>query len=138
MILFVDDERFFVNGYVEALMDAGFEVEFQKSVVEAMRFFKEHESEITLVITDVMMPPRGAFDADEGPDSDLETGFAVYDWFRKRAPDLPIVVLTNNKAPHVDRKFQGEKNCWLYRKGPPWSPFKLAQQIKSIVTPAEG
>jgi CheY-like chemotaxis protein len=137
MILFVDDEPFFVDTYVTALTDGGYEVSLQKKVGAAMKIFEGPDAHIELVITDVMMTAGTAFAPEEAPQSDLTTGFAFYDWIRRRAPKLPVVILTNKTSPDVDEKFGSEENCWVFRKGPRCSPSKLVQHVNEVLETAK-
>jgi len=133
LILFLDDEPFFVDGYKLALEAAGFQVSLQRKVDEAIRLIERENSDVTLVITDIMMPSRGMFSDGEAPESDLTTGFAFYDRIRRRSPHLPVIILTNKSKPDVDQKFAREANCCVFRKGPRCPPLKLVQQAKEML-----
>ena len=133
MILFVDDEPFFVDAYYESLKEEGFDVLLEKRLKTAMKVFRERRDDITLVITDIMMPPGGAFETADKPDLDLTTGFAFYDWIRKESPTIPVIVLTNNTMPEVDQKFGAEPNCVVFRKGPYCPSGKLIQQVRDML-----
>lgn len=132
MILFVDDEPFFVDAYKEELEADGYKVSIVKSIAIAMKRLEENPREIDLVILDVMMthpkPPR----EDSTGEADLTAGFWFYDWIRERLPGLPVIVLTNKTTSDVDRKFSSEENCALFRKGPQCPAFALVAQVRSM------
>ena len=129
MILFVDDEPFYVRSYVEELRESGFEVVHQDEIAEAIKFCEAHLSRIAVVITDIMLVSRGVFHVDT--ESDLRTGFAFYDWIRQRAPFLPIMILTNVASPDVDQKVSTDPNCTVFRKSE-CLPDELAAHVRKI------
>lgn len=57
MILFWEDEKMFNLSYLEALEEAGYNVDFEKSILGGLEFFKQHLEEIELVILDIMFSP---------------------------------------------------------------------------------
>ena len=130
MILFVDDEPYYVRSYIEELSESGFEVVHREGVGAAMKFCEDHFPEIAIVITDVMMVPSGRFHGDTA--YGLRTGFAFYDWIRQRAPNLPIMILTNVDSPDVDQKISTDPNCRVFRKSE-CLPSELATYVRQIV-----
>ena len=129
MILFVDDEPFYVDSYVDDLKDAGFDVLSQKRIAAAMKAFEEQQAQVDLIIIDIIMPSDGVVDDTQG---DLRTGFAFFDWVRHRSPNLPVIVLTNASASDVDQKFVAQPRCRLVRKDQ-CLPFELVQHVQELL-----
>lgn len=127
MILFVDDDPYYIHSYLDELIDSGFELTHQSKVAAAMRLLEDRSVPISLVITDIMMASGGVFKDDTT--FDLRTGFAFYDWIRQRAPRLPIIVLTNVGSPDVDEKFADDQQCIVLRKSQ-CLPFELVDHVK--------
>lgn len=132
MILFVDDEPFYVKSYVETLVEEKFDVVVEK-LVPAIKIFEQRKNEIELVIADIMMASSGVFTNEDVQNSDLTTGFCFFDWLRQRSPDLPIIILTNKNTQDVDKKFESEANCQVFRKGPSCPTSFLVQQIREML-----
>lgn len=59
MILFLDDERMFIESYVEALEEAGYAVRLERNIARALEFFEAHTEDVDLVILDIMFPILG-------------------------------------------------------------------------------
>lgn len=138
MILFVDDEPFFVDAYREALISAGYEVSMQKTLQAAMTLFQQEQSKVDLVISDVMLSSNGALNSSSSAEEDLLGGMALHDWLRKRSCTLPIIILTNKTTPDVDRRISTERHSWLFRKGPRCQPSQLVREIDHILNRKTG
>lgn len=132
MILFVDDEPFYISSYKEALEANDFQVSVHRKIGSAMNLFRQEKDRIELVITDIMMPSGETFKGEEQADSDLTSGFAFVDWLRKESVNTPVIVLTNNTTQDVDRKFAGDGNCFVYRKARFLTP-QLVQKVREIL-----
>jgi DNA-binding response OmpR family regulator len=131
MILFVDDELRYVDSYAEELKMEGFELSPHESVDSAVRFFDQSRDQVELLILDIMMPPGTVF-KDVDTEGGLRTGLAFYRHVRERAAKLPVFILTNVSDPAVDERFQGEDNCWFFRKDQ-CLPFELAEHVKKLL-----
>ncbi|MCX6250482.1 MAG: response regulator [Bacteroidetes bacterium] len=93
-ILFIDDEPHLLNEYILALEEAGYSVEFQKDVEEAMRFFLRHHESFDGVILDVMMPAPAIL-GDRATEYGLRTGLTVLSRIREESPQMPVMLFTN-------------------------------------------
>lgn len=131
MILFIDDERRYMATYVEELKDADYDVEVHTNVDKAYAFFQERADEVELIILDIMMSPGTTF-RDEDTEKGLRTGVPFYERVRERAPDLPVIILTNASDADLIEKFSGEDQCW-YRQKKDFMPFEIAQEVKRIL-----
>lgn len=132
MILFVDDEKRYMNSYVEELKLSGYEVSFQGDVDSALRFFEENLNRINLLILDIMMPPGSSF-KEVDTQLGLRTGIHFYERIREKAPNLPVMILTNVSDPRVEERFRKENKCWFLRKED-YFPFELAEEVKKVLT----
>ncbi len=134
MILFVDDEKREVESYVRELQLSGFHVCFQNDVDSALRYFRENAENISILVLDLMMPAGSAF-AKEDTDMGLRTGVRFYDSVRARAPDLPVIVLTNVSDESVARRFSAEHQCRFLRKED-YLPFEVVEEIRLLLNPS--
>lgn len=131
MIMFVDDEPFFIDSYVESLRASGFDIEVFKRISAAQAYFEQHESEVRLIVTDLLMPSRGAFEeSEEDALGDTDTGMLFVKWIRNRGSSTPIIILTNKTAPDIDVWSATQKACKVLHKGPQCSPFRLEAIIR--------
>jgi two-component system cell cycle sensor histidine kinase/response regulator CckA len=81
-ILVVDDDRNIRRLVEVVLEDAGYSVVVAADGIEGVSVFKQHQPEIALLITDVMMPNMNGFDL---ADSVLELD-----------SDLPVIFMSGN------------------------------------------
>jgi CheY-like chemotaxis protein len=130
MILFVDDERRFMNSYKLELEYVGYKVSFKKNVDDALAFLKTHPGAIELLILDIMMPPGHDFQH-ESTNSGLRTGVRFYERIRALFPTLPVIIFTNVSDEQVEEKFQAESYCRFLRKED-YLPFELAEEVRKI------
>lgn len=131
MILFIDDEKRYSTIYVEAIEDEGHVVEFQKDVDEAWGFFDANADDIDLIVLDIMMSPGSTF-GDEDTEGGLRTGLFFYERVREKAPDLPVVILTNASDEELIDRFRGEVRCW-FRQKKNYLPFEIAREVRRIL-----
>jgi DNA-binding response OmpR family regulator len=132
MILFVDDERRYMTAYVEELEAAGYHVSIKTTIDAAHDYFEEHLPEIKLLILDIMMSPGKTFQ-DEDTHEGLRTGVNFYERVRDRAPDLPVIILTNADDEELIDRFDAEENC-RYRQKEKYMPVEIAQEVKEILS----
>lgn len=130
MILFVDDERRHISSYVSELEELGYRVVCENSVDQALQFLNNNRSNLKLIILDIMMPPGRSFkkmDTDEG----RRTGVYFFEQVKERAPELPVIVLTNVSDDDVLDRLRDEENCWYFQKKD-YLPYEIAQEVKRI------
>ena len=131
MILFIDDEKREMDSYVKELGFSGYKVSFQNDADDALRFFEGNLSRLDLLILDIMMPPGSSF-KDVDTDLGLRTGVRFYERIREKAPDLPVMILTNVSDERVADRFRRENKCWLLRKEE-YLPFEFAEEVKKVL-----
>ena len=131
MILIVDDEERYMEGYLEELQQTGHAYSFQTNVDAALKFFKENLDQIRLLILDIMMPPGNSFGHEE-TQMGLITGTFFYEEVRRIAPDLPIIILTNVADEKPLASIIEQENCWFYQK-PRVLPFELVEIIEALL-----
>lgn len=127
MILFIDDEEYYVRAYIDELTDARHEVLFRNRVDDAVNWYKDHSHEVDVIIVDIMMPPGRTFGSSDRSGG-LRTGFLLYEWFRQRDARVPIIVLTNVE---VGEQFASDGRCWFFRKEN-CLPFELLAAVEHI------
>lgn len=131
MILFIDDERRYSTIYVEAIREEGYAVEYHKNVDEAWEFFDANADDIELLVLDIMMPPGSTFSG-EDTEKGLRTGLFFYERVREKAPDLPVIILTNASSEDVNDRFIVEELCW-FRQKKNFLPFEIARDVRRIL-----
>lgn len=131
MILFVDDERRYVDDYVEELRLSGFTVEYRKTVDAAHKFLLENLAQIDLLVLDIMMPP-GELLQEAQTNHGLRTGERFYELARQLAPGLPVIILTNVIDEQVKERFEQEPSCWFIGKEDCF-PFELVEEVIRIL-----
>jgi CheY-like chemotaxis protein len=121
-----------MDSHVQELRLSGYKVSLLQNVDEALVFFEVNLSNIYLVILDIMMPFGSTF-KDDDTKHGLRTGLLVYDRIRKKAPNMPVIILTNVTDEKVVERFRKENKCWFLRKEENL-PFELVQEIRRILS----
>ena len=131
MILFIDNEEARTRPWVDALREAGFEVEFLTSADAARQTLDAADPPPLCVVLDLMIPADG-----EVPDRETSYGTRTGLWllqrFRERNSQVPVVMLTNVDDPSVedavrdlDAVYQRKRDC---------GPAKLVELIRSLTS----
>jgi CheY-like chemotaxis protein len=132
MILFVDDEKQYVENVISEMESLGLRVRFCPTVDEALQAL-EAPTDIEAIILDVMMPHGQSFTASE-TDDNMITGLRFLARIRQDGVGVPVVLLTNlesGRAP-VDEFAQKYAPCVVIRKRDKWS-FEIAESIRDLV-----
>jgi CheY-like chemotaxis protein len=100
MILFIDDEPLFNQSYVDALIDANYNVHFERDINKAIELFRKRKNEIQLVIIDVMMDIPEILPKDfnvKNAESGLKTGVEILRLLSEipNSKYIPKIFLTN-------------------------------------------
>lgn len=133
MIVFVDDERRFMDSYLLELQFSGYSVRFESDVDSAWTFFLENMDRIDLLILDVAMPPGHTF-RDEETEGGLRTGVKFYQRVRERTSEHKVLILTNFADGELsDSLMKQDTKCWLFEKES-LLPFELADEVKRILS----
>lgn len=131
MILFVDDEKLQMEGFVIELELSGYEVEFKRYVDEAWDCLVSNRQAVDLLILDIMLPAGKKFNNEENHKG-LRTGVWFFDEVRAHFADLPVIIFTNVSDLRVAKKFEKEENCKFFSK-PNLSEEQLVVEIKSLL-----
>jgi len=129
MIVFLDDEKGFVESYVDELEFQGHHIRHVTKVDDAMDLLKKSIEDIELLILDIMMPPGQTF-RDVNTIAGLETGIHVYKSIRSLSPDLPIIVFTNM---HDHAAVFEEDQATRFLKKQDYFPHELADEVDSFM-----
>ncbi len=133
MILFVDDEKQYVENVISEMELLDLVVRFCSSVDEALQVLSEHGTKVEVIILDVMMPHGASFTASETEDN-MQTGLQFLARIRSSGIGVHVVLLTNlepGRAP-VDEYALRYPPCTVIRKRDKWS-FEIAQSIRELV-----
>lgn len=86
-ILFIDDDRQWLQAYQGLLEDEGYDVVTATNAFDAV-FAAETLTDLNMFLTDLSLPPE------DGAKPDGEVGLALLDSLRNKRPDVPIIVLS--------------------------------------------
>ena len=139
-ILYVDDEPWFVEALVDALIDNGYIVEKAITGTEAIAMLSREDFLPNLVILDVIMPM-----GDELVDTNggRRTGLKVHEKIRKQLRlRIPIIFLTVVDDPKAEREIEElEKSYGLGTFAiliKPVLPSELLEKATSMLEPQQG
>jgi signal transduction histidine kinase len=117
-ILVVDDEQMVRDLTVSFLEMYGYRVKQAESGAEVIRRWDEFDSEVELVLTDLIMP-EGVSGRDLGS------------WLSKHKPDLKVIYCSGFSRPHLTRKFKlREDNRFLAK---PYSSGHLLSLVREVL-----
>jgi two-component system OmpR family response regulator len=117
-ILVVEDERHLAMGIQFNLENEGYRVTTAASGVEALRILDEQESEVDLIILDIMLPGM--------------SGYAVCEALRQRGSDVPILILSaRTLAEDRTRGFDVGANQYLTK---PFDLDELLSRVRNLLT----
>lgn len=115
-ILLVDDEEMIVR-LGRAILEAhGHRVLEARDGVEALEVFARHQSEIDLVVLDMMMPRKG--------------GRETLEELQRLAPELPVVLASGYAPVGPDEPLALGAKAYLQK---PYRPTDLAQTIRRVL-----
>lgn len=95
-ILFIEDEAFLLQGFIDALEDRQHKVEIAKDGEDALDKLNNKDNKYDLLILDIMLP-RGIGQAKSFVSEDVKTremGLEVLRQLRKEDKKVPVIVLT--------------------------------------------
>ncbi len=117
LLLLIDDDRTLGRLLGEVLESAGYRVERASSGSAALAFFEKHRSEVTAVVTDVVMPEMG------GPE--------LVRRLRAQTPDLPVLYLSGYARENPDEdEDPATRGAFLMK---PFSPSALVDRVAEVV-----
>ncbi len=114
-VLFIDDDLYAVQIFVEVLLDAGYAVSQASSPDEALDLAREERFDA--VVIDIMMPPGSVFTAIETAGG-YKTGIALARAIRELQPDTKLLALTSSTDPEVHEWFSSEGSAILRKPVP--------------------
>jgi len=113
MILFVDDEKTVRTVGQRMLEMKGFDVITAKDGSEAVRLFREHHSEIRLIILDLTMPKMD--------------GRETYQELRGISRDVPVILSSGYSEQEIEKHFDDGEIAGFLQK-----PYKLDTIIREV------
>jgi CheY-like chemotaxis protein len=133
MILFVDDEKQYIENVISELEGLGLDVKFCSDVDAALALILDDTQPIEAILLDVMMPHGTNFPAQE-TDYNRITGLRLLEKVRACGVKAPVILLTNlepGRAP-VDETAKKFPPCEVIRKRDKWS-FEIAESIRDVL-----
>jgi len=133
MILFVDNEKEYVENVISEAESLGLEVRFCGDVDEALAVLSSAGASIEAIVLDVMMPHGASFSGSDTGDN-MVTGLKLLTRIREKGVAVPVVLLTSlepERAP-VEKFAVEYPPCTVIRKRDKWS-FEIAECIRDLV-----
>jgi CheY-like chemotaxis protein len=93
-ILFVDDDLPRLSSLLHFFSIEGFEIFTADNAESAVRFLDEHRSELAAVVLDMIMPASHGVFSPDNTELGYRTGIRLVEEIKRRAPDVPLVMLT--------------------------------------------
>jgi DNA-binding NtrC family response regulator len=118
-ILLVEDEPFIREATAAMLETAGFSVLSAEDPHQAMNVFEEHNSEIDLLMTDMVLPGG--------------TGQQLGQDLRQRSPEISILVTSGYSNAEDDLELPGSRQYFLAK---PYSRRALVDKVAKILADA--
>ncbi|MBI5141455.1 MAG: response regulator [Nitrospirae bacterium] len=116
-ILLADDSESIINYLTEMLERFGYAVITAKDGNEAVGKFREHASEIKLLVMDVLMPYKG--------------GKEAYDEIKRIRPDMKAVFMSGHSSDDIAGKRIVEEGHELISK--PFKPDELLRKVRDVL-----
>jgi CheY-like chemotaxis protein len=129
MIVFIDDDRRYIQDYIEELRSFGYDALQQYNVDEALDFVVKKQTEIKLVVLDMMIP-SGERLKDKDKDHGRRTGELFLVELEKVIGKIPFpcIFFTHVNIDHLNSKF----NCQKLQKEE-YTPYELAKEINELM-----
>ena len=118
-VLLVEDEPLVRDIAKSALSDQGYQVLEAEHGEEALRMARDHDAEIALVLTDVVMPKMG--------------GRELVEQLRKVRPSIRVLYMSGYTAASIDEQDVVEPGTSFLRK-----PFALAEMLGKVREALDG
>ncbi|HEV8128502.1 MAG TPA: PAS domain S-box protein [Candidatus Eisenbacteria bacterium] len=121
-VLLVEDDSALLTLGTEALTELGYRVFAARTGTEALRLFEARESEIQIVVTDVVMPEMG--------------GRELWERITRRNPETRVLFVSGYTKDNVLREgIEGSELAFLSK---PYTPILLARSVRETLdgTPA--
>jgi len=128
-ILFVDDDRFAMHHYIEALLDAGYHVTTAESVEEALEFVRSEPFDAVLL--DIMMPPGKKLGRIETAGG-FRTGKALAREIRELLPEAKLIAFTLSNDADIQAWFTKD-NSVAYIEKRETMPDQLPRIVSRII-----
>ena len=117
MILVAEDDEIVRELTVQILEDAGYNVLPVTNGIEAIEVFKNHASEISLILLDVLMPKMG--------------GCETYDRLRTIQPEVRLLFTTGYSADNFHTGFIQDQGLQIIHK--PHTPDQLLLKVRDVL-----
>jgi CheY-like chemotaxis protein len=132
MIVFVDDDKIYIEDYVEELRDNDYIVSHLHNIDKAFDFIVENSQEIDLLVLDMMIP-SGSLLKNKDNDNGRRTGNLFIEELRNRI-DLtlfPIIVFTHVNIQNLPSIVSGISLQKLQKEE--FTPYKLFLKVKDVL-----
>jgi CheY-like chemotaxis protein len=128
-VLFVDDDPFGAQGYVDSLVEGGFEVVYARSVRRALNEAKGRDFDAAVL--DVRMSPGGQYSQIETAGG-FATGVALARDLQEILPGAIVVALTASRDPGIQEFFASSRYTrYFYR--PETEPPQFCRSLKHLL-----
>jgi DNA-binding NarL/FixJ family response regulator len=132
-ILLIDDERYYMTAYIDALKDEGFEILTAGTFSDGKRLINDN-TDADAVILDIMMPvgdvsnPETEFDTKMG----FMSGLVLARWVKSHHPNIPIIGMSIVRAADIVNWFEKNGSGFLYKAT--YLPNEFSEEVKRIIS----
>lgn len=127
-VLFVDDDIYLMQQYVEAMTDAGYSVSPATSADEALDLARIESFDA--IILDIMMPPGRSFNLIETAGG-FKTGIALARELKSLLPDSRMLAFTISHDPEIEEWFTIDETVGFLAK--PALPRELVRRLGRLL-----
>jgi len=120
-ILVVEDEELVREFVASFLGECGYKVRLARNGVEAQEVWRQHASEIDLLLTDVVMPQK-------------ISGIELADKLREHKPQLKVIFTSGYSLELMEEHFKTRTDFNFLPK--PYAPTKLKELVRSSLDKA--
>jgi CheY-like chemotaxis protein len=117
-VLLIDDEEYILDINKEILEDEGFTVSTCKDGVEGINYYSEHNTDIDIILLDIIMPKLGGYDC--------------FTQLKKINPECKVIVSSGYSIDGEARKMLDEGACDFLQK--PFTREKLFKTIHTVLS----
>lgn len=116
-ILVAEDEPTVLKVVALHLSGLGYKVLTASEVEEAEKLFREHNGEIDLLLSDIIMP--------------VGDGLDLYERLRAKRSSLAVLFMSGYADPFLDQRSQISRGVFYIQK--PFTPVELAQKVREVL-----
>jgi len=138
MILMYEDEAAFIEDYIEAIQENGYQIEIYKDADGFLKKVRESYNEIKLMIIDIMVFGPGNEFSGRSTDGGMSSGLVLIDELenleKEKGIGKPIrkIVFTNRTGP-IFEEIKQDKRIWKAIRKSDFLPSEFLDIVKEAI-----